>query len=78
MTALNSIKINSIEIIDYVWKKSLKVAFDCSGIKKMDISMLFLVQYHELELDYSGGIFLWFRAGILRNRIKEENLYILQ
>lgn len=32
----------------------------------------------KLELDYSGGIFLWFRAGILRNRIKEENLYILQ
>lgn len=49
MTALNSIKINSIEIIDYVWKKSLKVAFDCSGIKKMDISMLFLVQYHEIR-----------------------------
>lgn len=32
----------------------------------------------KLEQEYSGGIFLWYRAGILRSRIQEENLYILQ
>lgn len=58
MTALNSIKINSIEIIDYVWKKSLKVAFDCSGIKKWTFPCYFLFSIMKLELDYSGGIFL--------------------
>lgn len=58
-------------------KESSIVAFDCSGKeKKWTFPCYFLFSIMKLELDYSGGIFLWYRAGILRCGIQEGNLYI--
>lgn len=69
MIVLNFIKINLIEIIDYVWKKSLKVVFDCSGIKKMDIFMLFFVQYYEIRIRLQW----WYFFMISCRNIKKQN-----
>lgn len=54
MTALNSIKINSIEIIEK-FKSCFRLQWNK---KKRTFPCYFLFSIMKLELDYSGGIFL--------------------